>query len=59
MVLRMMPSYDKDTLIEAVHICLDKGIYNGESVKNLCELVYRSREKEQAGRTVPCHNRPG
>lgn len=45
-VLRMMPSYDKDTLIEAVHICLDKGIYNGESVKNLCELVYRSREKE-------------
>lgn len=46
MILRMMPGYDKDTLIEAVHICLDKGIYNGESVKSLCELVYRNREKE-------------
>ena len=52
-VLRMMPGYDKDTLIEAVHICLDKGIYNGESVKSLCELVYRSREKE-TGRPDSC-----
>lgn len=44
-ILLILPRYDKDTLIEAVRICLDKGIYNGESVKSLCEYVHRSREK--------------
>lgn len=54
-VLHMMPGYDKDILIEAVHICLDKGIYNGDSVKSLCEHVHRRRNKEtETDRTDSC-----
>ena len=32
-ILRIIPGYDKAILTEAVSVCLDKGIYNGESVK--------------------------
>ena len=31
-------------LIEAIRICLDKGIYNGDWVKSLCEYVCRGKE---------------
>lgn len=44
MILRIIPGYDKNTLIEAIRICLDKGIYNGDSVKSLCEYVCRGKE---------------
>ena len=37
-ILRIIPGYDKNTLIEAIRMCLDKGIYNGDSVKSLCEI---------------------
>lgn len=47
MILRIIPGYDKNTLIEAIRICLDKGIYNGDSVKSLCEYVCRGKEMEQ------------
>lgn len=43
-ILRIIPGYDKNTLIEAIRICLDKGIYNGDSVKSLCEYVCRGKE---------------
>ena len=43
-ILRIIPGYDKNTLIEAIRICLDKGIYNGNSVKSLCEYVCRGKE---------------
>lgn len=43
-ILRIIPGYDKNTLIEAIRICLDKGIYNGDSVKSLCEYVRRGKE---------------
>ena len=46
-ILRIIPGFDKSTLIEAVRICLDKGIYNGESVRNLCEHVCRSRGQDK------------
>lgn len=46
-ILRIIPGYDKNTLIEAIRICLDKGIYNGDSVKSLCEYVCRERKMEQ------------
>ena len=45
-ILHIIPDYDKNVLIEAVRICLDKGIYNGDSVKSLCEHMHRSRAKE-------------
>ena len=44
MILRIIPGYDKNTLIEAIRICLDKGIYNGDSVKSLCEYVCRGKD---------------
>ena len=43
-ILRIIPGYDKNTLIEAIRICLDKGIYNGDSVKSLCEYVCRGKD---------------
>ena len=43
-ILRIIPGYDKNTLIEAIRICLDKGIYNGDSVKSLCEYVCRRKD---------------
>ena len=36
-ILRIIPGYDKNMLIEDIRICLDKGIYNGDSVKSLCD----------------------
>lgn len=41
-ILRSIPSYDGHTLVEAIRMCLDRGIYNGESVRNLCECVRRN-----------------
>lgn len=46
-ILRIIPGFDKSTLIEAVRICLDKGIYNGESVRSLCEHVCGSRGQDK------------
>lgn len=41
-ILRSIPSNDGHTLVEAIRMCLDRGIYNGESVRNLCECVRRN-----------------
>ena len=41
-ILRSILSYDGHTLVEAIRMCLDRGIYNGESVRNLCEYVRRN-----------------
>ena len=45
-ILRIIPGYDKAILTEAVSVCLDKGIYNGESVKSLCEHIWKKKMGE-------------
>ena len=45
-ILRIIPGYDKAILTEAVSVCLDKGIYNGESVKSLCGHIWKKKMGE-------------
>ncbi len=45
-ILRIIPGYDKAILTEAVSVCLDKGIYNGESVKSLCGHIWKKKMRE-------------
>lgn len=52
-ILRIIPGYDKESLIEAIRVCLDKGIYNGESVRSLCERMSGNRGDTPQGGERP------
>lgn len=52
MLVRMIPAYDKEVIIEAVRICLDKDIYNGMSVREISCSIQRKRYDRD--RDAPC-----
>ena len=55
-ILRIIPGYDKNTLIEAIRICLDKGIYNGTQLKasvNMC-AGGRTMERKHTDWRIAC-----